>query len=189
MLQVCSYGKGRTPGTGMTLNEYRAHYSVWAILASPLILGTDLRTIDRDHPDCLQLLLNADIVAVNQDKAALPPRLVYQVPPFGSAAATTLSITAQAFARPLSGGRLAVLLLNRGPAAATLAATWAQLGIPSGTKVDVYDVIKRVKAGAITEGNVFSAEVPSHDVSFVVLAPQQQQQEGGGGAPTPLHDL
>ena len=38
MLQVCNFGKGHSPGSGMTLAEYRAHYSVWAVLASPLIL-------------------------------------------------------------------------------------------------------------------------------------------------------
>ena len=32
MLQVCAFGKGASPGGGMTLTEYRAHYSVWAIL-------------------------------------------------------------------------------------------------------------------------------------------------------------
>ena len=85
MLQVCGFGKGRTPGGGMSLAEYRAHYSVWAILASPLVLGTDLRSLASDHPDCLALLLNKDIVAVNQDAGGLPPRLVAQMPPFGSA--------------------------------------------------------------------------------------------------------
>merc|ERR1711924_430373 len=66
MLQICSYGKGNTPGGGMTLSEYRAHYAVWAILASPLVIGSDLRTIDKEHPDCLALLKNEDIIKVNQ---------------------------------------------------------------------------------------------------------------------------
>ena len=43
MLQICSYGKGTTQGDGMSLSEYRVHYTVWAILTSPLILGTDVR--------------------------------------------------------------------------------------------------------------------------------------------------
>ena len=42
MLQVCNYGKGGTNAggrndTGMTLEEYRASYSIWAVLASPII--------------------------------------------------------------------------------------------------------------------------------------------------------
>ena len=109
----------------MRLSEYRAHYSVWAVLASPLVLGAgtaatattltltlnltltltptriltltltlalaltlplvlgaDLRTIERDHPDFLALLKNRHIVAVNQDPAARPPRLISQVLPY-----------------------------------------------------------------------------------------------------------
>ena len=45
MLQACCFGEGKTPhwGGGMTMSEYRVHYTVWAILASPLILGADIR--------------------------------------------------------------------------------------------------------------------------------------------------
>jgi alpha-galactosidase len=80
MLQLCTYGKGGTPHSagGMTLAEYRAHYSVWAVLASPLIISADLRTIQQEHPDCLELMLNPEIVAVNQDPAGLPARLISQ---------------------------------------------------------------------------------------------------------------
>ena len=72
MLQVCMNGTGATPGSGMSLGEYRAHYAVWAILASPLVLGADVRSLAADNPACLDLLRNADIVAVNQDPAGLP---------------------------------------------------------------------------------------------------------------------
>jgi hypothetical protein len=80
MLQLCTYGKGGTPHSagGMTLAEYRAHYSVWAVLASPLIISADLRTIQQEQPDCLELMLNPEIVAVNQDPAGLPARLISQ---------------------------------------------------------------------------------------------------------------
>ena len=46
MLQACCFGEGKTPhwGGGMTMSEYRVHYTVWAILASPLILGADIRS-------------------------------------------------------------------------------------------------------------------------------------------------
>jgi len=168
MLQMCDYGKGRTPGGGMTLSEYRAHYSVWAVLASPLVLGSDLFTIEKEHPDCLALLSNKDIIKVNQDPAALPPRLVYQTPPFGSLEATTVNITTQVFARPLSGDRLAVVLLNRASDTTTIAVSWAQLGLAAGKTYSVYDVLKNQAAGSTT--SPFSAVVPSHDVSFVIFA-------------------
>mmetsp|Transcript_10621 Transcript_10621/g.34070 ORF Transcript_10621/g.34070 Transcript_10621/m.34070 type:complete len:467 (+) Transcript_10621:3-1403(+) len=177
MLQMCAYGKGVTPGGGMTLNEYRVHYSVWSILASPLVIGADIRSLEKDHPDCLTLLKNAAIVAVSQDPAALPPRLVSQTPPLRSAEATTLTITSQTFARPLSRGRLAVLLLNRGQKTAKLSASWAELGLAVGLRVHVFDVIAQSAAGTATDS--FQANVPSHDVAFVILEPE-------AGAP-PLH--
>lgn len=103
-------------------------------------------------------------------QAALPPRLVGQTPPFGHPSATTLNITSQLFARPLSGGRIATLLLNRGLETSNLSVSWGELGIPASTTVTVYDVIKNQAASSATGS--FSAAVPSHDVAFVILAPK-----------------
>ena len=166
MLQVCMYGAGGTPGDGMTLTEYRSHYAVWAILASPLILGVDVRGLATAHPDCLAMLLNPDVISVNQDAAALPPRLVSQTPPL-SANSSSSSIIAQVFARPLSGGRLAVLLLNRATGTANLSVTWAELRVPPGEERRVYDVHRRAWTGRAS--GELRALVPSHDVHFVVL--------------------
>lgn len=49
---------------GMTDVEYRSHFSLWSIMASPLLIGTDLRTI---KPDALQILLNKEVIAIDQD--------------------------------------------------------------------------------------------------------------------------
>lgn len=107
-----------------------------SVLASPLIISADLRTIAKDHPDCLALMLNPEIVAVNQDPAGLAPFLVSQrtngtsqTNKQTSASArtdsgikngiaheknvTTSNIISQVFARTLQGGEVAVVLLNR----------------------------------------------------------------------------
>ena len=100
-----------------------------SVLASPLIISADLRTIAKDHPDCLALMLNPEIVAVNQDPAGLAPFLVSQRTNGTSASArtesgikngiaheknvTTSNIISQVFARALQGGEVAVVLLNR----------------------------------------------------------------------------
>ena len=83
----------------------------------------------------------------------------------------------QVFARPLSRGRLAVLLLDRASTKARLAAPWAALGIAAGVRVLVHDVISQAERGGAADA--FEADVPSHDVAFVVLRPE-------AGAP-PLH--
>src|SRR4029077_9986538 len=49
---------------GMTTNEYRAHFSLWSILAAPLIAGNDLRDM---KPEIHDILANKEVIAVNQD--------------------------------------------------------------------------------------------------------------------------
>ncbi len=48
---------------GMTDVEYRSHFSLWAIMASPLLIGTDLRKI---KPEAVDILLNKEVIAVDQ---------------------------------------------------------------------------------------------------------------------------
>lgn len=170
MLVACNFGGGQIPGAGMTLNEYRVQYSVWSLLASPLSLSADLRTLREQHPECLELLLNDDIVAVNQDPAALPARLLYQHP----TAVTFEAVREQAFTRPLSGGRHALIMLNRANATLAMRTSWSALGIPVGTCLQVRDVIgQRNLPGerVVAAGGAFNATVASHDVSFVILSP------------------
>merc|ERR1719231_907051 len=119
----------------MTLAEYRSHLSVWAVLASPMILGADLRTITKKHPECLALLLNPEIVAVNQDPGVHVPWLVLQTTNSSDIAST--NIISQIFARPLGPvgkppDAIAVVLLNRAETASILTVSWAELGIPEG---------------------------------------------------------
>ena len=53
---------------GMTLSENRAHFSMWSMLAAPLISGNDLRKMSKETTD---VLTNTDVIAVNQDKLGI----------------------------------------------------------------------------------------------------------------------
>jgi len=108
MLQACNYGH---LNGGMTLTEYTAHFSIWVMFASPLILSCDVRDIASKHPECLSMLRNKDVLAISQDPLAAAGRLVHQV------GTTTADITQQIFARPLQDGGHAVLLFNRAASA------------------------------------------------------------------------
>ena len=182
MLVVCNYGRAtHLPGSGMNLSEYRAHYSVWAILGSPLLISADLSSLEIDHPDCLQLLLNADIVAVNQDAGGHPPRLVRQelrrppsrhAPPPASA-----DVLIQVFARPLGaepelssiGGEVAVLLLNRDRLTREIRVSWTELGVAnSSLPLAAFDIIARQPLPDVVTGG-YVARVEPHDVAFVRL--------------------
>ena len=49
---------------GMTDVEYRSHFSMWALLAAPLIAGNDLRNM---RPEIHDILTNKEVIAVDQD--------------------------------------------------------------------------------------------------------------------------
>jgi alpha-galactosidase len=51
-------------GRGMSLNEDRAHFSMWAMLAAPLMAGNDLRNMKKET---IEILTNKDVIAVDQD--------------------------------------------------------------------------------------------------------------------------
>ncbi len=66
MLVVGMGGKGHAALTGCTDEEYRTHFSLWAFLSSPLMIGCDIRAMS----DATRAtLLNSGMLAINQDAA------------------------------------------------------------------------------------------------------------------------
>lgn len=49
---------------GLSVDQAKVQMAVWAILAAPLLISTDLATI---KPEFKEILLNQDVIAVNQD--------------------------------------------------------------------------------------------------------------------------
>ncbi|HIW74299.1 MAG TPA: glycoside hydrolase family 27 protein [Firmicutes bacterium] len=73
MLVVGMGGKGNVGFTGCTEEEYRVHFSIWALRNSPLFVGCDVR----DMSDATRrTLLNREVIAINQDPACRQPFLV-----------------------------------------------------------------------------------------------------------------
>jgi hypothetical protein len=58
---------------GMTGTEYRTQMSMWAIMAAPLLIGTDVRTAS---PATLAILGNREIIAVDQDRLGVQGAVV-----------------------------------------------------------------------------------------------------------------
>ena len=48
----------------MSYDQSRTQMAIWAIMAAPLIMSTDLRTIKQEFKD---ILLNRDVIKINQD--------------------------------------------------------------------------------------------------------------------------
>ncbi|KAK7243048.1 hypothetical protein RIF29_37832 [Crotalaria pallida] len=48
---------------GMTCDEYRAHFSVWALMKAPLLIGCVIRNITAET---LEILSNNEVISINQ---------------------------------------------------------------------------------------------------------------------------
>lgn len=63
---------------GCTLNEYRYHYSLWAFLKAPLIIGNDVRAIMSDeNSNVIDIIGNKEIISINQDVLGLQARRIW----------------------------------------------------------------------------------------------------------------
>jgi alpha-galactosidase len=85
-------------GNGMSVDEDKAHFALWAILAAPLIAGNDLRKMTKETST---LLSNKEIIAVNQDAAGMEG-FQYKV-----------KDSLEIYVKPLSNDDWAVCFLNR----------------------------------------------------------------------------
>jgi alpha-galactosidase len=126
-------------GNGMTAAEDRTGISLWAMMAAPLIVGTNL--VDAG-PATIAMLTDRDVIAVDQDPLGTPARVI--------AAAGGLDV----LARPLAGGDVAVALFNETGEAATITTTLAAAGASGTTVTDLW-------TGATTTGTI-RATVPPH---------------------------
>lgn len=82
----------------LTPDESRTNFSLWAILAAPLMAGNDLANMT---PETRSILLNKEVIAVDQDSLGKAGDRAYQTGPL------------EVWSKPLSGGDLAVGLFNR----------------------------------------------------------------------------
>ena len=139
---------------GMTIAEYRAHFSFWALLAAPLIAGNDVRSMS---PEIKEILTNSEVIAVNQDKLG---RQGHRVAKSGDL---------EVWSKGLSDGTRAVILFNRGPLESDVRVSWDQIGYPNHLAANVRDLWSHSDLGSFTGS--YSAKVPSHSVVMVKVVP------------------
>jgi alpha-galactosidase len=109
---------------GLSDVEARAHFSLWALMAAPLMAGNDLAAMSEATR---AILLNTDVIAVNQDALGVQGSRVRD------------DGDAEVWTKPLADGGRAVILLNRGDAAAVVRATWSEIGLAA-TPASVRDL-------------------------------------------------
>ena len=138
---------------GMTVDEYRTHFSLWAIMAAPLIAGNDIRTMSDTTRD---ILTNREVIAVDQDSLGAQGWMVAQPQP-----------DLQVWMKPLRDGSRAVALVNRSEAPAEIGVDWSVIGLRAGAAT-VRDLWAHRDLGRLT--GRYAATVPSHGVVMVRIA-------------------
>ncbi len=150
-------------GNGMTASEDRAHFSMWAMIAAPLIAGNDIRNMSAETQ---ATLTNRDVIAVNQDALG--------VQAFPAVSEGNL----ETWAKPLSNGDWAICFLNRGDAAKNIDFDWKQNFIKddfSNNQFDAKNASYKIrdlwtKKDSGTTGEAFKTVVPPHDVVMLRLS-------------------
>jgi alpha-galactosidase len=118
---------------GMTTAEYQAHFSLWAMLAAPLMAGNDIRSMSSETRE---ILTNAEVIAVDQDAFGQQGRRIQK------------NGEQEIWSRPLADGGRAVILFNRGSEPAVMSVNWELIGYPGHVAAKVRDLWKHQDLGS-----------------------------------------
>jgi alpha-galactosidase len=135
----------------LTQEESTTQFVMWAEMASPLVLGSDPRTLS---PSMIATLSNPEIISVDQD-------------PLGTQGVRVATDSVgDVYSKVLSGrGRRAVVLLNRSDRPAERTVNFADVAL--GGPVAVRDLRGRADRG--THTGSYTVEVPAHGTAFLEL--------------------
>jgi hypothetical protein len=142
---------GNGSNDGLTPDERQTQMSLWALAASPLILGTDLTHLD---PTDLGYLKNRAVLSVDQDAI--------------DASRVADTATSQVFAKTERGGDVVVGLFNTGSAPEVVSTTAGAVGLPASGGY----LLNNLWTHRATEsGPAIGADVPAHGVALLRITP------------------
>ena len=132
--------------------EQRAHFSLWAMLAAPLLAGNDVRSMPVDTN---AILTNREVIAVDQDPLAIGGRAV--------------AGNSRIMAKPLVDGSVAVALFNPDKQPASIQTSATAIGLKSERCYTVRDLWTHTDTSS--RGDIEGADIPSHGVAVLRVTP------------------
>ncbi len=138
---------------GLTLAESRAHFSLWCVLAAPLMAGNDIRVMSEEIRN---IMTDEEVIAINQDLLGKQGYRLSQEP------------DKEVWIKELSNGDWAVCVLNAGDKAAETKFSWKELTFLKGD-YQVRDLWEKKDIGTTKQD--LSRTIDSHDVILVRLSP------------------
>ena len=136
---------------GMTATEYKTHFSLWCLLAAPLMAGNDLREMS---PETLAILANREVIAV--DQAVLGKQ--------GERVSSREDL--EIWTKPLHDGSKAVGVFNRTAEEKAAKFTWAEIGRSAQPKA-LRDLWEHRDWEPTEEG--YSSRIPAHGVLMLLV--------------------
>ena len=160
MLIVGMPGKGNVGMSGCSDMQYQQHFALWAFMGSPLIIGSDLRSLDDANRETL---LCKGLIAINQDEECRPAFVV------GHNGEMTYVL-----AKLLSGGRIALGFFNLDSDNDwnnNISLAFDDLGIhsESGTALKLADAITGEELGTYRDG--YRCNVPVDGCKVLIGEP------------------
>lgn len=153
MLVVGMHGNGNVGLGGCSDVQYRTHFSVWAMMGSPLMIGCDIRNMS---DETLKILTNKEVIAIDQDSAACQVMPVYTID-------WERDVQIRSWARVLENGDIALCFANFGEEKKHICLMTDQLsvGVTTGKTLELHnlwdDEVITVKNGA------FSHDIEGYD--------------------------
>jgi alpha-galactosidase len=142
------------PGQGMSAAQFRSQFSMWAMLAAPLMISDDLTKISSASLAAVQ---NTEVIAVDQDPAGIQATLL------------SSAGNGEVWVKPLVDGSRAVALLNRGSSTIRIETSASAIGLPS---VPSYALRNLWTHDVSSTGGLISAEVPPYSTVLLRVAPR-----------------
>lgn len=158
MLLIGFRHNSRVGGTGLTPQEEEAHFGLWCIMSSPLLIGCDLGRIPRSS---LNLLLNEELIAINQDVLGLQA-YVAQHENEGYVLVKDILET--------RGKTRAVALYNPSDTVCSFVVPFKSLEL--GGEIKVRDLVRKEDLG--TFENAFVRELPAHSAMILKMEAQER---------------
>ncbi len=154
MLVVGMYGKSHNSWIaregGCTTEEYRTHFSLWAMMNSPLMIGCDIRDM---NDETKAILMDKDILAINQDVEARTP---YWRKEWDAEPNTVIHMF-----KPLENGDFAIGFFNFYDDVCNGHVEFSDMGLPTrGYGLQLYDLWEKKDLGVFT--CKYGVTLPAH---------------------------
>ena len=141
------------PDQGMNAAQFQTQFSMWAMLAAPLMISDNLVTISKAS---LATVSNRQVIAVDQDPAGVQGTLV------------SWAGNGEVWKKPLINHNFAVALLNRGSTATQISTTATALGLPSARSYSVTNLWTNARS---TSTGAFGAKVAPYSTVLLQISP------------------